>query len=54
MDYVSAAFALIAGADRTIVYANMAVRNLLGLGARASADHTIAEAFAHRDACAAS
>ncbi len=49
MDHVSAAFALVAGAEQTIVYANKAFRSLLGLGASTEIGPTIAEAFAPRD-----
>jgi signal transduction histidine kinase len=50
MDRVSAAFALVAGAEQMIVYANKAFRSLLGLGTQTAVGSTIAQAFAPRDA----
>ncbi|CAN5123439.1 ATP-binding protein [soil metagenome] len=49
MDRVSAAFALVSGAEQTIVYANQAFRRLLGLGTPTAVGPTIAQAFAPRD-----
>jgi signal transduction histidine kinase len=49
MDRVSAGFAIVAGPDHTIVYANVAFRSLLGIGEPLAIGATTAEAFAPRD-----